>query len=270
MYPSDSPRRTVSRKLRYATALAAIAAHCKYCLARMKSGALSLAALTILLAGSNVAAAESICYGTPSNGRLEGGQQIPESGPNFTPYSSLGVSLGRTYVHSKVAASIGAAYKALETSAPNKKYVYAESGWAGGGRIRPHRTHQNGLAVDFMVPILNKDGESVPLPTSIANRFGYGIEFDAQARYNDLRIDFEAIAEHLYALDAAARAQGIGISRVIFEKAYIPRLYATKQGSWIRKNVPFMQGEPWIRHDEHYHVDFDIPCRPMPAYSSVR
>jgi penicillin-insensitive murein endopeptidase len=168
-------------------------------------------------------------------------------------------------VHSKVAASIAAAYQTLETAAPDKRYVYGESGWEAGGRIRPHRTHQNGTAVDFMVPVMNKNGQSVPLPTGVTNKFGYSIEFDTNARYEDLKIDFEAIAQHLYALDAAARAQGIGISRVIFEKAYIPRLYDTTRGPWIKERVPFMQGEPWIRHDEHYHVDFNVQCRSMPG-----
>jgi penicillin-insensitive murein endopeptidase len=23
--------------------------------------------------------------------------------------------------------------------------------------------------------------------------------------------------------------------------------------------LPFMQGRPWVRHDEHYHVDFAPP-----------
>jgi len=58
-------------------------------------------------------ATESVCYGTPSNGALKNGVQIPGSGPNFSPYSALGVSLGRTYVHSKVTAVIEAAYAAL-------------------------------------------------------------------------------------------------------------------------------------------------------------
>ncbi|MDB5972326.1 MAG: peptidase [Hydrocarboniphaga sp.] len=206
-------------------------------------------------------AADSICYGTSSAGHLAGGVQIPDSGPNFSPYSSLGVSLGRTFVHSKVAATIAAAYKALELSAPDKVYVYGESGWREGGRIKPHRTHQNGTAVDFMVPVLDKSGKSIPLPTGITNKFGYAIEFDAQARYGELRVDFDAIAEHLYALHQAAQDNGIGIARVIFEKAHIPDLYTTKRARFIRSSIPFMQGEPWIRHDEHYHVDFAVSCQ---------
>ncbi|MBC3873361.1 penicillin-insensitive murein endopeptidase [Undibacterium flavidum] len=207
--------------------------------------------------------AESICYGTSAKGRLEGGKKIPESGTNFTPYSSIGVLAGRTYVHAKVATIIEIAYQSLRTSAPDKKYVYGESGWEHGGRLRPHRTHQNGLAVDFMVAVKSASGLSIPLPTSIANKFGYDIEFDSYAHYKDLSIDFEAIAEHLFALSTAASDQGVKISRVIFEKSYLPRLYKTKRGDWIKQNISFMQGEPWIRHDEHYHVDFDIPCRPL-------
>src|ERR1043165_9057355 len=80
-------------------------------------------------------AAESVCFGTSSSGQLKDGVALPESGPNFTPYSSLGVLLGRTYVHARVAAVVSAAYEALQTSAPGKVFVYGESGWKEGGRI---------------------------------------------------------------------------------------------------------------------------------------
>jgi penicillin-insensitive murein endopeptidase len=206
---------------------------------------------------------ESTCFGTSSNGRLEGGVQIPESGSNFGPYSSVGVMLGRTYVHSKVAAVVEAAYKSLDASAPDKQFLYGESGWRNGGRIEPHKTHQNGLAVDFMVPVLDSNQKSVPLPTGITNKFGYDIEFDSQARYEDLTIDFEAIAEHLYALHQASAAAGIGISRVIFDRSYLPQLYATRRGQFVKDNITFMTGKPWVRHDEHYHVDFSVPCKPQ-------
>jgi penicillin-insensitive murein endopeptidase len=50
----------------------------------------------------------------------------------------------------------------------------------------------------------------MPLPTSPLNNFGYGLEFDATGRLDDLRIDFEAIAEHIYQLERAARAREAG------------------------------------------------------------
>lgn len=209
------------------------------------------------------AAAESVCYGTPSKGRLEDGVQLPASGSNFVPYSSIGVSLGRTYVHSKVEQIVVSAYAALAQSLPGRIFMYGESGWASGGRIKPHRTHQNGLAVDFMVPIVDAERRSVPLPTGVFNKFGYDIEFDAAARYKDFAIDFEAIAEHLYAVHSAAQQNGISISRVIFEPTFIPKLHSTQRGAFIKQSISFMQGQAWVRHDEHYHIDFSVPCKPL-------
>lgn len=223
----------------------------------------TLAGLAILVVASNGLAADSVCFGTPANGRLEDAARIPRSGANFRPYSDLGVQLGRTHAHSRVVRVITQAYATLEKSMPDRVFVYGESGWAQGGRFRPHRTHQNGLAIDFMVPVLDETGRSVPLPTRLDNKFGYGIEFDREGRHGRHRVDYEAIAEHLHALHVAARREGIAVNRVIFDPQLIPALYRTRRGDFIRKQVRFMPGQAWVRHDEHYHVDFGIPCRPL-------
>lgn len=113
-----------------------------------------------------------------------------------------------------------------------------------------------------MVPVVQQNGKSVALPTRVSTKFGYANEFNKQAKFENLTIDFDALANHLYELDRAAKANGIGISRVIFDKNFIPKLYTTQQGEFVRKFIPFMKGEPWIRHDEHYHVDFAVLCNP--------
>jgi penicillin-insensitive murein endopeptidase len=207
-------------------------------------------------------ATESVCFGSAAKGRLENGVTLPTSGSNFSSFSTSASVAGRTFVHAKVRETVVAAYKSLENAAPAKVFVYGETGWKSGGRIRPHRTHQNGLSVDFMVPVLDKAGRSVPLPTSPFNKFGYGIEFDASGRYKDLVIDFPAVAEHLYQLDHAARSYGIGLALVIFEADYLARLFATPRGAYLKANLKFMRRKPWIRHDEHYHVNFAVKCRP--------
>ena len=220
------------------------------------------AVFTVGMLGS-ANAADSVCFGTVSNGRLENGVQLPSEGKNFTPYSALGVTLGRTYVHSKVSNIVLAAYRELQQSAPAKVFVYGETGWSSGGLIRPHRTHKNGLSVDFLVPVVDVAGRSVPLPAGPSNKFGYNIEFDVNGGYDDYVIDFEAIAEHLYQLDIASKARGVGIARVIFDPPYLPKLFASKRGNYLKSNISFMKGKAWVRHDEHYHVDFTVPCRPM-------
>lgn len=219
---------------------------------------LSVAAL---LAVSATTAGASTCHGTVSRGSIEHSVQLPAEGANFAAYSTLAVAMGRNHVHSDVSAIMLDAYARLERSAPGTQYVYGETGNKHGGRFRPHRTHQNGLSVDFFVPVRGKDGHPARLPTPAAKRFGYDIEFDRKARYGEYSIDFAAMAEHLYQLDQAARARGHGLALVIFDTTYLPRLFDTPRGAALRK-LNFMKGKPWVRHDEHYHVDFAIPCRP--------
>jgi penicillin-insensitive murein endopeptidase len=225
---------------------------------------LALLGLLTALNGGAIAA-ESRCFGTVSHGRIEGSVALPTEGPNFTPYSRLGVALGRTHVHTQVAEIVAQAYAELARQTPDVHYVYGESGWPSGGWLRPHLSHQNGLSVDFFVPVRDGRGKSVPLPTDASRKFGYDIEFDADARWGDYRIDFPALAEHLYQLHQAAAARGLGIAQVIFDKPYLPRLFATPRGAWLQQHAVFMKGKPWVRHDEHYHVDFAVPCAPDSA-----
>jgi penicillin-insensitive murein endopeptidase len=233
----------------------------------LKVRVIRLLGLALALTAGSALADESVCYGTTGNGRLENGAQLPSSGTNFSSYS-VGSLAGRTYVHSKVLTVITEAYKALETSATGKVFVYGETGWKGGGRIRPHKTHQNGLSVDFMVPVL-REGKSVPLPTSPLNKFGYALEFDDSGRMDDYSIDFGAVAKHLLELNKAASPQGVKISRVIFEVPLQKHLFATSEGAQLKGLMKFSTKQAWVKHDEHYHVDFELPCEPLEVQQGV-
>jgi penicillin-insensitive murein endopeptidase len=206
--------------------------------------------------------APSRCFGTPANGRIENAVALPLSGSNFSAYADIARRLGRTFVHDRVHRVVLAAYAELETTQPDQHFIYAETGAPRGGRFRPHRTHQNGLSADFHVPVRDPQGRAASLPLSALNRYGYDLEFDAQGRLGDLVIDFAAINAHLLALDAAARAQGIGIDRVILDPPYLPKLFAAERGDEVRQRLRFMPRPAWVRHDEHYHVDFAVRCEP--------
>lgn len=216
----------------------------------------------LLSCAVTASAEESVCFGTTANGRLEHGVRLPLSGENFSAYSFLGWSLGRTFVHTKVRRTVVKTFAALETAAPGKVFVYGETGWESGGRMKPHKTHRNGLSLDMMVPVL-RDGESVPLPGGLYNRYGYDIEFDNDGRYGAYTIDFEAMGELLYQLHRAAKAQRIGIARVIFEVPLQRHLWRTRRGAYLRANIAFSTRPAWVKHDEHFHVDFQTACRPL-------
>ena len=217
----------------------------------------------LLPAGLTAADLDSTCYGTTSNGSLVRGLSLPLNGDNFRSYSSIGNLLGRTYVHSKVKSVVMNAFQTLSETAPGKVFQYGETGLENGGPFKPHKTHQNGLSVDFMVPVLDEKGKSTWLPTKLFNKFGYGIEFDASGAYKTLKIDFVAIASHLITLDHEAVKAGIEIWRVIFDPQLQPFLFQTSNGAYLQKNITFSKKPSWVRHDEHYHVDFRVECEPL-------
>ena len=220
--------------------------------------------LTAMFLGTVSHAEEvSACYGTTSNGKLENGWKLPASGPNFSTHSTVGRIAGRSYVHSSVHGIVVTAYQQLAEQMPTTVFVYGETGKKDGGQFKPHKTHRNGLSVDFMVPVLDSDGESVELPSSILNKWGYDLEFDSKGRLDDLKIDFEAIAEHLYQLHVAAVADGFDIWRVIFDPELQPFLHDSPRWPYLSMNLQFSTKRSWVRHDEHFHVDFDVTCKPV-------
>lgn len=205
---------------------------------------------------------ESNCFGTPAHGRLVAGVRLPRRGDNFRMYSDLGWLLGRTYVHGAVSSVVLAAFRDLAQSDPTLRFVIGETGWSSGGRFRPHRTHQNGLSVDFMVPVVDTRGAPGELDTGWFEKLGYGVEFDAQGRNGDVRIDFAAVSALLAALATAAKRQDVRIDKVIFDPVLRRALETTPSWRAIRA-LPFVRGQVWVRHDEHVHVDFGVPCGAM-------
>ena len=210
-------------------------------------------ALGPILLADLAGAKDSVCYGTPANGRIEGAVRMPPSGENFRAYCGPCILALRTFGHDLAVGAVSDAYRALESTLPDVTFVYGEIGLPGGGRFAPHRTHQNGLSFDFMVPLIGKE-----LPTTVANRFGYDEEFDAEGRGPSGVVDFAAVAAHLNALDASARSRGGRISRVILAPDLQDELFRADPA--LRGALRFNINPVWVRHDDHYHVDLDFPC----------
>lgn len=197
----------------------------------------------------------SVSHGSTSRGSLEQGKRLPSAGPNFKTYSRFGSLIGRTSVNSRVRSLLLASYGALNESRPELRFKIGETAWPSGGRFRPHRTHQNGLSVDFMVPV-REGGRVSWLPTWPWLLFGYGINFDDEGRWEGLTIDFEAIALHLQSLATLAPDHGLAIGRVIFAVDLQPELHDAAPAPL--KGFGFNSGQAWVRHDEHYHIDFVV------------
>ena len=196
--------------------------------------------------------------GTTKDGQLVNGKRLPTSGANFQAYGYLPIALGRNSLHGKVRSVVLDAYKIMEKSNPLVKFVYAECSWPSGGRLRPHATHRNGLSIDFMVPVKTSSGPSI-INTGITNKYGYSIYFDEKGycASQKCQIDFNAMASHLNALHQASERHGLKIWRVIFDPKLQSLLF--KENSNLPNILKFSKKASWVRHDEHYHVDFINP-----------
>lgn len=203
---------------------------------------------------------ESQCYGTTANGRLKNGVKLPLSGKNFVSYSYIAIALGRTNVHSAVKKILVNSYQELLRKYPAKVFKYAETGLREGGRFKPHKTHQNGLSIDHMVPV-TKDGKSTHLPTHPFNKLGYSIEFDKKGNFEGYKLDYEALSSLIVEIDIQTKKLGYRIWRVIFDPKMTPKLFRTSHAKYLKEKINFSKRRSWVRHDEHIHIDFEIPCK---------
>jgi penicillin-insensitive murein endopeptidase len=219
-----------------------------------------LLALLFQLGSGRQTPAESLSFGGGACGKLQGGAPLPCSGNNFQAFAETACSLGRNYLHPLVRETVLDAFKALESNRSKRRWQYGEMGKERGGPLWPHKTHQNGLAADFFMPVVNASGAPAQIPISPLNKFGYGLEFDKEGKLQDLIIDWRALGEHLLALESAGGAYGVQIERIIITPDFHEKLFRVNQG--LKRLAPlFLKKEAWVRHDEHYHVDFRIPER---------
>ncbi len=191
--------------------------------------------------------------GHVANGSMSNGKRVNFRGENYSTYSFPLYLLGRTFAHEKVRKTILDAYEICEKSAPETKFILGEIGWKSGGRFLPHRTHQKGTSVDFMTPYLKY--EKSYSTNHLFNLWGYQLEFNEKGETDKYQIDFEATAQHIYALKKAASQNGLVIQKIIFDP--VLRRQLSKTSVWPKiKNLPFTRNRVAWRHDDHYHVDF--------------
>lgn len=198
--------------------------------------------------------------GSVSNGSLKNGTLLPFEGANFQYFDTTSYLEGRAFTHQLVAQTLLDTYKILAESL-ERKWFLMELSNEHGGKIFPHRTHQNGISVDFMSP-LKKDGEDY-FELDYTGAQHYMLEFDNDGKLEDdssVSLDFNQIAYHLIVLDEQARKHGLKIEKVIFKMELRDELFATPNGKkLLEKNIYVTRNlTPLINslHDDHYHVDF--------------
>lgn len=199
--------------------------------------------------------------GSVSNGSLKNGRIVPFSGKNFHYFDSTSYLANRGFTHEKVLKTVLEAYDVLDSSLPGRHFCIMECSHEHGGKLYPHRTHQNGMSVDFMMPKL-KDGEPYYELDNLGAQH-YMLTFDQNGKYSkdkSIELDFNTIALHILELQAAAKKNGLSIEKVIINTGLKDELFATEQGKILKESGIYIVRNlsPLINsvHDDHFHIDF--------------
>jgi penicillin-insensitive murein DD-endopeptidase len=204
----------------------------------------------------------SVSIGTVSKGSMVNGKLIPYSGTNFQYFADNSYLMGRAFVNSSLRNTLIESYHAMYSYYPEHLFYIMESSHKCGGKLDPHKTHQNGLSVDFMMPLTKNGKEYQGLDTIGVDH--YYLNFDNEGSYvedSSIKINFDIVAKHILELEKKARLNGLRISKVILKIELKDELYASKYGSELLRSGIYVVRSltPIINllHDEHYHIDFE-------------
>jgi len=200
--------------------------------------------------------------GTVSNGKLINGHLIPFSGENYLYFDSLSYVNGRAFLNGSILSAVLSTYKLLQSIKPNRNFVIMECSNKTGGKISPHRTHQNGLSIDFMSPLI-KNGKPYYNLDSLGAQH-YLLDFNSSGQLTSdttISIDFDLMALHILTLQKELKKKGYKIEKVILKINLKDNLFKTEYGKKLKgSGIYFAQKLPVNidnLHDDHYHIDFN-------------
>lgn len=206
---------------------------------------------------------ESVSIGSVSDGSLKHGKLVPFSGLNFRYFDTSSYLNNRAFLHGSVLKALLQSYRRLDTLYPNRQFVVMECSHKHGGKLSPHRTHQNGLSIDLMMPLAQHGALYYGLDSMGVNH--YLLDFDHNGTYTSdttIRIDFQLVAHHLLVLEQEARKHGLKIAKVIINTDLKDELYASSYGVQLKNSSIYVvrRLSPLINavHDDHFHVDFEL------------
>lgn len=206
---------------------------------------------------------KSQSVGTVSQGKLINGKLMPFSGPNFQYFDTSSYLAGRAFVHEKVKNTILNTYQKYNKMNPNRKFCLMECSYQHGGKLFPHHTHQNGLSVDFMMPLTQNKRPYYGLDNLGKNH--YWLEFDNEGKYTkdtSIEIDFELVAQQILTLEKKGREEGLKVKKVIIKIELKDELFSGYFGKQLQKSGIYVVQSltPLINslHDDHFHIDFEI------------
>ncbi|WP_028981336.1 penicillin-insensitive murein endopeptidase [Sporocytophaga myxococcoides] len=219
--------------------------------------------IKVYLSGNKENSTPSTSTGTVSGGTLINGKLFPFQGTNYQYFDTSSYINNRAFLNDKIRTVVISSYEQLEKEIPNRKFFIMECSNKNGGEIFPHRTHQNGLSIDFMMPLMKDNMVFYKLDTIGASH--YWLDFDNEGKYSgdkSISIDFDLVARQILSLETSARNNGYKIQKVIIKTEFKNLIFATPHGKKLKQSNIYLVNSltPLINslHDDHFHIDFEI------------
>jgi len=205
---------------------------------------------------------ESTSKGTVSNGKLSNAVLFPSKGNNYNYFSEQSYLKGRAFVNSEVKNILLDALVSLENIVPDQQFQIMEIAHEHGGELWPHRTHQKGTSVDFMLPKMKEGKVDYSLDQKGISH--YFLNTNNNGVYDDsdgVKINFESTAKEILALNEAANSNGWKIKKVILKIELLDDLFKTPSGKKLKQLKIYFAKSLSKKvnevHDDHFHIDFE-------------
>ncbi len=204
---------------------------------------------------------KSVSKGAVSNGSLEHAKLIPFEGDNYIYFDTTSYLNGRAFLNDAVLKITLNTYDRMKQIVPDRKFQIMECSNKTGGELWPHRTHQNGTSIDFMMPLKKNGKPYYDLDSKGSGH--YWLSFDNSGKYSEdesVEIDFELVAAHILQLHEESSKHGWKVKKVIIKTELKDELFSTPSGKKLKNSGVYIVQKltPMINalHDDHYHIDF--------------
>lgn len=204
---------------------------------------------------------KSISIGKVNEGKIINACLLPFFGENFSFFSKESYLAKRAFIHCDIKNILISSFTLLKNEIPNRRFYIMEASNEKGGKISPHRTHQNGTSIDLMIPLKKNDMPYTGLDTIGIDH--YLLQFNNQGEYSEdisIQIDFDALAQEILSIQTTAVKNDWKINKVILKTELQSLLFKSKyknelmdSGIYFTKKLENIIND---LHDDHIHIDF--------------
>ncbi len=190
--------------------------------------------------------------------------KLPFRGDNYKFYGTITYHVfEKAYADCNVHNAIVESFKISENNCAKTHFKILKASKRRSGRLLPYVEKKSGFNADFMTP-MKKNGKQMKFyyRTGLLGRFK---NFDSEGfskSNKKISLDFESMAQYLINLDNSADLYGLRIKRIVFNRHYLKKLYASKSGEELKKKdiyfAKYLSRKVNRKYDDLFHVDFEM------------